>query len=386
MPHTDKSTVLVAVGDCGPVHGPEEGFPKGHFSTGTQSQFASADIRLGNCERQYSDRPNPDARTQHGCLRTSMATLFAEFGFDVLTLANNHMMDAGADALLDTCETLNGLGILTTGAGRNLAASRTPAIIERNGVRVGILSWCSALPLGSEAENDRPGVAPLRVATTYEDRGVSAPVRVRTSSDPQDLEMLLSDICALKHQVDVVVLNHHAGVLWVPRVLSDYQVEVAHKAIDSGADVVLGHHPHILKGIEVYKDRPIFYSLGHFCMTKPEPSVSWFEPPWQHGSLGNHNDLDFGMPLLPYGKTARMSMIARITLNKNGVVEAGFVPVLIDNQYRPVALRPDTAEYNDLRAFVEWSSAGLPCRFEQSGDAVRILAAEHNQQAERLTS
>lgn len=74
-----------------------------------------------------------------------MANIFSEFGFDVLTLANNHMMDAGAGALHDTCDTLRDLRIATTGAGRDLAAARAPAIVTRKGVRIGILSRCSAV-------------------------------------------------------------------------------------------------------------------------------------------------------------------------------------------------------------------------------------------------
>lgn len=79
--------------------------------------LATADLRMANCERQYSDRPQGGARTAHGCQPRSMANIFSEFGFDVLTLANNHMMDAGAGALHDTCDTLRDLRIATTGAG-----------------------------------------------------------------------------------------------------------------------------------------------------------------------------------------------------------------------------------------------------------------------------
>ena len=131
--------------------------------------------------------------------------------------------------------------------------------------------------------------------------------------------MMLNDVNELRRKVDVVVVSLHAGVLWIPRVISDYQVEVAHACIDAGADLVLGHHPHILKGIEVYKGKAIFYSLAHLCMTKPEPAAVWDEPPWMHGALRNHADLDPSMPLLPYGKQARLTIVAKARITRDGV-------------------------------------------------------------------
>ena len=305
-----------------------------------------------------------------------MAAIFPEFGFDVLTLANNHMMDAGQQALLDTRDVLEGLGISVTGAGRDLAQAREPAIVERNGLFIGFIAYCSALPADSEAGAGKVGVAPLRVHTAYEDRGVQYPVRVRTKADAADLAMLIEDIRALKRLVDIVVVTHHAGVIWVPRVISDYQVEVAHAAIDAGADLVLGHHPHILKGIEVYKGKTIFYSLAHLCMTKPEAGPAWSEAPWMHGALRNHNDLDPNMPLLPYGKPARLTMVAKARIGCDGVQDVSFIPVTIDREYRPVPAARSDAAFDEVLAYVEWASEGLPHRFEVAGDEIRVLPQE----------
>ena len=109
--------------------------------------------------------------------------------------------------------------------------------------------------------------------------------------------MLLEDIAALRQEVDVVVLAFHSGVIRLPRVVSDYQVAVAHAAIDAGADLVVGHAPHIPKAIEVYKGKAIFYSLGVFAMTKPFAAPSWSEPAWAHGAVRNHTDLDPEYPV-----------------------------------------------------------------------------------------
>ena len=82
---------------------------------------------------------------------------------------------------------------------------------------------------------------------------------------------------------------------------------MAHGCIDAGADMVMGHHAHVPKAIEMYKGKAIFYSLSNFCMTKPFPSPKWKEEPWKHGALRNHADQNPDMPLLPYGRDARRS-------------------------------------------------------------------------------
>ena len=104
------------------------------------------------------------------------------------------------------------------------------------------------------------------------------------------MKMILDDVAALRRQVDIVVVAFHWGVIWVPRVIADYQVIAAHACIDAGADMILGHHAHVPKAIEVYKGKAIFYSLSNFCMTKPFPSPKWSEKPWVHGALRNYAD------------------------------------------------------------------------------------------------
>ncbi|MFD2883998.1 CapA family protein [Pseudomonas lini] len=132
----------------------------------------------------------------------------------------------------------------------------------------------------------------IKVDTSYETRGPHQPVRIRTEPDSSDLANLVEDIKKLKGEVDVVILAFHSGVIRLPRVISDYQVTVAHAAIDAGADMVVCHAPHIPKAIEMYKGKAVFYSLGVFAMTKSFPAPSWSEPAWSHGAVRNHADLD----------------------------------------------------------------------------------------------
>ena len=134
--------------------------------------FDTADIVFGNCEGVYSDRAGALAEPQALLrrARSRAASFLGEVGFDVMTLANNHMIDGGYDALADTIELASlGQGIATTGAGDNIVEATRPAILERNGIRVAFLGFCTVYPVGYEARESRPGLAPLRVRTYYGD-------------------------------------------------------------------------------------------------------------------------------------------------------------------------------------------------------------------------
>jgi hypothetical protein len=363
---------FLGVGDVGPVHGPQDGFPIARYTELVRPTLAAVDLRFGNCERQYSTRGTPSAQSPHGCQPPEMAQIFTDCGFDAMTLANNHMYDFGPDALLDTRALLEEKGIQVTGAGRNLAEARQPAIVEHNGIKVGFLGYCSVLPADGAAGPNKVGIAPLRTRSHVEARGPHAPARVLTEADEGDLRTIVDDIAVLRHSVDIVMVAFHWGVIWVPRVIADYQVEVAHACIDAGVDLVMGHHPHLPKAIEVYKGKAIFYSLSNFCMTKPFPSEAWSEPPWMHGALRNHTDQDPDYSLLPYGKDAKRSLMAKAILTKDGIKSVSFLPMMIDQQYRPEVLHHGDLRFHDMVHYMEWASEGFAHRFTIDGDEVVI--------------
>jgi len=308
-----------------------------------------------------------------------MADIFTNCGFDAVTLANNHMYDHGPDALLDTRSLLLGKGIQVTGAGKDLDEARQPAIIERKGVRVGFLGYCSFLPDGGAADIGKAGIAPLRFSSTYEQtrykpEGLLTQTMVRTQVNDRDLKMVLEDISALRKRVDIVIVAFHWGVIWVPRVIAEYQVVTARACIDEGADLILGHHPHVPKAIEVYKGKGIFYSLGLFCMTKKpsDPHVSWTEPPWAHGALRNHTDLDPEYPFMPYGKDSKRALLAKATMSKSGIKSLSFIPMIIDRKYRPEPLQEMDPRFPDMVRYMEWASEGFEHKFVQQGNEVLV--------------
>src|SRR5579864_8592619 len=111
--------------------------------------FAQGDIVFGNCEGVYSDRPSRAPSHKHFCGAPLVRGSFlGEVGFDVMTCANNHMIDGGYDALADTLALLRGQGIATTGAGENIVEATRPAILEHDGVRIAFLGFCTVYPVG----------------------------------------------------------------------------------------------------------------------------------------------------------------------------------------------------------------------------------------------
>lgn len=367
-----RATVLLG-GDCGPTHGPADGFPMAGYTELLQPVLRQADVRCVNCMRTYSTRNVRMAHAPQVGQPVEMADIYTHGMIDAVTMANNHSYDSGPEAMLDTRALLNSRGIQVTGAGRNLAEARQAARFEKNGVKIAYLGWTAVAPAGAEAGPDKPGVAALHVQATYETRGAHEPVRVRTTPDPEDLAALVDTIAALRREVDVVILAFHAGVLRLPRVISDYQVTVAHAAIDAGADLVVGHAPHLPKAIESYRGKAIFYSVGVFAMTKPFPAPPWQEPAWMHGAVRNHVDLDPAFPLMPYGTPSTTSLLARAEVSKAGVARVSFVPMAMDARYRPEPLRRGDPRFAKLVDYMAWTSVDMPYRYRVEGDEVVVL-------------
>lgn len=192
-------------------------------------------------------------------------------GIHAVGIANN--VNYGWDNISASISRLDEIGILHTGAGPNRAAACAPVIIDRNGLRVGILQRSSVYwPTDHEAHADSPGIAVIKGHTAYHvpmgrispsvppaNRPGIPPV-VLTWADARYLDEFHADIEILRPQVDILVASCHWGLGREPL---QYMSEIAHRAIDAGADVVMGHGPHYPLPVEFYKGRPIFYGLGN---------------------------------------------------------------------------------------------------------------------------
>jgi len=244
-------------------------------------------------------------------------------GFNVLVLANNHILDYGEVALLDTLELLEQEGIMYVGAGRNEAEARRPIIVESQGLKVALLAYTYTYP----ATSKRPGAALIR------EKNIKA------------------DVHKAKALADTVVVSLHHGIEY-----SDYplpaHISLAHKIVDWGAHLVLGHHPHVLQGIEHYKDGVIAYSLGNFVIDLSDPEVR--KKAMSDCLLAKTGKISFD----PERDTRPMeSIIFQCRLDKGGVSDIRLIPIYINQDFQPVVL--DDRKGQDILSRVEISSLNL---------------------------
>ncbi|MCC7484436.1 MAG: CapA family protein [Burkholderiales bacterium] len=232
-----------------------------------------ADVLFGNLECCLYDGAGEHSATDEGFWAAPAAgKALVRAGFRAVGNANN--VNYGTDAIRSSLDELDRLGIAHTGAGRDAAAARAAAIVDAGGRRVGFLQRTSVYwPTNHEAGERTPGVAALRGHTAYQlplhktrpgippaNRPGVPPVIV-TWADRDYLERYRADIGELRASADIVVASHHWGL---GEEVLEYMTEIAHAAIDAGADVVAGHGPHYCLPVEIYRGKPIFYGLGSF--------------------------------------------------------------------------------------------------------------------------
>jgi len=229
---------------------------------GYESAFAKVkplleqgDIVFGNLECPLTSSGKGLYKTGKIVLKASpeSVTALTSAGFNLLSLSNNHIMDYYERGLFDTMELLDQHGIVHAGGGRNIDEAREMAVIEKNGLKIGLLAYTDM------AEIVFAGDPYLSFAAGPEKSGVA----------PRKYEMIREDIRKNRDKVDLLAVSLHWGIEDSFRV-TDEQVEFAHKLIDDGADMILGHHPHQFQGIEIYNGKPILYSMGNFLFDQNE--------------------------------------------------------------------------------------------------------------------
>jgi poly-gamma-glutamate synthesis protein (capsule biosynthesis protein) len=362
--------VLLACGDVGPVHEPMES-----YSALARDTLRTGDLRFAQVERVYSELGSYQLHSagEHSRVKPSLASIFDDCGFDVVSVASNHAMDWGPDALLDSIDLLRGKGIATVGAGRNLEEARKPAFVERNGIRVAFLAYCSVLREGYTADAKKPGVAPLRAHTYYEpfEYQAGVPPRIVTVPYEDDLRNVIEDVTNARKSAQAVVVSLHWGIHFIPKMIADYQKTVARAVFAAGADLILGHHAHVPKAIESIDGKVCFYSLSNFMMSATEKTAQGAQTFKQR--YGTTLDPDY--PRLPYGPDAKRSMIAKAVFSAKGLEKASFLPVLIDKQLRPEVLSRGDPRFDDIVHYMEWASEEFPHAFSVEGNEVVVKDA-----------
>ncbi len=214
------------------------------------------DVVFANIEAPITESMHSLSKDKKIILKNSPACINAlkSAGFNLFSLANNHMLDYYDTGLFDTMKILDQNGFKHSGGGKNLEEARKPAIIEKNGIRLGLLSYTDM------AQYVYAGNPAISYAADTGKAGVA----------PRVYESIQEDIEALREQVDLVAISLHWGVE-ESFVITPEQTEFAHKLLDEGADMILGHHPHQFQGIEIYKGKPVIYSMGNFIFDQNDP-------------------------------------------------------------------------------------------------------------------
>lgn len=253
-----------------------------------RSDLAMPDVTFGNLETPPTKAGRPTtAKRARDVAAKSQYILRADPGwiplldrasFDVLSLANNHAMDYGAQGLLDTIAAVSRAGMNAVGAGSNRDEASRPVVIDANGVKVAFLAFLAfrgegALAACSPAGATEAGVNALRGGGS----GVTEAMRTK----------LRGAISAARRMADIVLVSYHWG-MERHTTPTAYQVALAKATIEAGADGVIGHHPHVLQPYAMYRGKPILYSVGNFTAPNhagPLGETVVFEMRYRGGAL-----------------------------------------------------------------------------------------------------
>ncbi|HRS79095.1 MAG TPA: CapA family protein [Spirochaetota bacterium] len=205
-----------------------------------KEELLKYDFIFANMESPITKRGTPVVEKPYIFrVKPEDAVCLKDLKIDAVSISNNHLMDYNTEGMVDTIAALDRLNIRHTGGGKNLDEARRPVVLKYGDTSIVILAYCNRPPEEYYATDSLPGIAPL------------------------DLDLIREDIAAYKLDNSRVLISLHWGIEQT-HVPQKEQIATAHDIIDAGADAIIGHHPHWPQGIEIYRGRPIIYSLGNF--------------------------------------------------------------------------------------------------------------------------
>ena len=295
LPQASEEVSLVAVGDISFSRGVERMVKKqkdlNYPFLKIRDYLKSADLVFGNLETPITEGPEiPDFEMVFRSNPGTEQTL-KQAGFSVLSLANNHTPNFGEQGLKDTFNYLAEVGIKFVGAGNNEQEANQPVYIETKGIKFAFLAYndTDIVPASYEAANSHAGTAFMRT------------------------EKMAEAVKEAKQKTDFVIISMHAGIEYTDKP-NDSQVNFAHAAIDAGADLVIGHHPHVVQTMEKYKGKYIFYSLGNFVFDQPQ------------------------------SQETKEGLAIKVYFAKDGINKISLLPVVMENLVQPRMTNQSEAE------------------------------------------
>jgi poly-gamma-glutamate synthesis protein (capsule biosynthesis protein) len=232
-------------------------------------------------------------------------------------------------------------------------------VVERKGIKVGLLGYNAVGPREGWATSLKAGVSYVQILTHHEPSPRATPglaAKVYTFPEPDSLEEMQEEIRALRSRVDILLVALHKGMVHTHGELQMYERPLAHAAIDAGADAVIGHHAHILRGIEVYQGKPIYHNLGNFVtVTHALTPTGDNDSPERLKWIAQREKLfgfrpDPEMPFFAFNPESRKTILARMEATKDGIVSFGFVPCYINKAGVPEILKT----YEEAKDVIEY--------------------------------
>ena len=250
-----------------------------------QAYLKTFDVLFGNLEGPVSDKGADQGSVYSFRMPPAVIPALARAGFSVVSVANNHIEDFGEEAMTDTFQRLSAASIVYAGGGFTEEEAYRPRTVTLDGVRIAFLAFSEFGRNYLEARGDEPGIA------------LVSP------------ESIASGIALARETSDIVVVSFHFGEEYEPEP-SEYQKDISHLAIDLGADLVVGHHPHVVEPLERYKEGYIAYSLGNFIFDQN------FSPETMEGA------------------------VLEVDLRAARIVGAKLVPIKMNTHFQPELLMP----------------------------------------------
>lgn len=295
LPQANEEVSLVVVGDISYSRGVERIVKKqndiNYPFLKIRDYLKSADLVFGNLETPITQGPEiPDFEM---IFRSNPGTEQAlqQAGFSILSLANNHTPNFGEKGLKDTFNYLENASIKYVGAGQNGQEAYLPIYIEKKGIKFAFLAYndSDVVPVYYEASTNRAGTAFMRI------------------------DKMTEAVKEAKQKADFVIVSMHAGIEYDGKP-NNSQINFAHAAIDAGADLVIGHHPHVVQTLEKYKGKYIFYSLGNFIFDQPQ------------------------------SQETKEGLAIKVYFTKDGINKISLLPVVMENLAQPRMTNQNEAE------------------------------------------
>jgi poly-gamma-glutamate capsule biosynthesis protein CapA/YwtB (metallophosphatase superfamily) len=245
---------------------------KGGFFAEVEDYF-NADVSMVNLSTPLATAATNLNEEFQQKIRPDAVELLANSGIDIVNLTHSNLMQYGAAGLTETLTVLDSKGLYRVGAGRNAMEARRPEILDVKGKRIAYLSYAMGgnnAAMDTTALKERAGANDAVIAKEVENFKRSTAFQERAGFNAQNMPEIVQDLQALRDEVDWIVVNFR----WVDHIDEKpnfVQTNLARLAIDQGADVVVGYHPTVIQGGEIYKGRPIAYSLGDFVFKPDQP-------------------------------------------------------------------------------------------------------------------